>query len=570
MQEVHTPLKVGTVIRGRYVVEDVLGKRSFGTVYLVRDRRNKQKLFILREMPNPGWKVRYQFAFDSMVFRRPDHMALPHVYQVFNDSKLDRAFILMDYIEGPNLETLRLAQPEQRFPLLQVMNLIAPIVDAVTHLHTQRRPIIHGDIKPSNIIVHKEGTATVLVGFSLVKDAETDTTLTFDRYRTPGYKAPEQYNGVTDLRTDIYALGAVLYTLLTGAVPAGALYRLRHLGEKKCDPLFSMDKLAPDIPTSITSAIHRAMSMHRGDRFATVEQFWNSLWQVSTFDPIIRPTWEQVEQPRAEEGQELDANPTEEDTREDLDPTPTKERRELDNDQTAQQITAPMVAIPTEEAQLLNANLLWPQAQETVLSEEDKKPSTVSLQKQPRNYQFKKPGKTFFILLALLVTLLISIGARTGLWFYTAGHHQHISALASSAHKFKTRPSTTAGPNSKVTVTPSSEASIYPKVAAAYNGTIFDIAANVSTKMSLTAIQQQRGSIRGNIIGLGWNDPFQGSIDTAKHIKFSFTDKGGQAALTFDGNMQSDGNIEGTYCSMNQTGVCSDYGIWSADPVVSG
>ena len=128
----------------------------------------------------------------------------------------------------------------------------------------------------------------------------------------------------------------------------------------------------------------------------------------------------------------------------------------------------------------------------------------------------------------------------------------------------------TASPNSKVTVTPSPAATIYPKVAASNNGTISDRAANLSTKMSLTDVQQQQGNIRGNISGLRWNGLFQGSIDAAKHIKFSVVGNVGQATLTFDGNMQSDGNIGGTYCSMNLAGECSDYGIWSVGPATSG
>jgi hypothetical protein len=103
-------------------------------------------------------------------------------------------------------------------------------------------------------------------------------------------------------------------------------------------------------------------------------------------------------------------------------------------------------------------------------------------------------------------------------------------------------------------------------MATSYNGTISDVAANVSTKMSLTDIQQKQGNIRGNMSGLRWNGPFQGSINTAKLIKFSFTGDVGQATLSFDGNIQPDGNIGGTYCSMNLAGNCSDYGIWSVSP----
>ncbi|MFL5660640.1 MAG: serine/threonine protein kinase [Ktedonobacteraceae bacterium] len=358
MQEVHTTLQLGTIIRGRYVVEDVLGQRSLGTIYLARDQRNNQKLFVLREVPKPGWKDRYQAAFESMASRQPDHPALPHVYRVFNDNRLDRAFMLMDYIEGPNLEILRQGQPEQRFSLSQAMTLIAPIMDAVTHLHSQHHPITHGNIKPSNIIMRKEGAATVLVGYSIAHKSGTDPTSPFDRHITPGYQAPEQYSRGADPRTDIYALGAVLYTLLTGTVPVDALYRLAQLGERKPDPLLPMNQITPGVPTTIAGAIHRAMSIHSNDRFSSVEQFWNGLWQVSSINPVDQPIWVPVEQPRVEEGNELDANPTLEDT--------------------------PGRMVP-------------PSSGESKESEEVKKPASEPLQKQPQSPQFKKPGNTFFI-----------------------------------------------------------------------------------------------------------------------------------------------------------------------------
>src|SRR5258708_7935583 len=350
MQEVRTTLQLGTIIRGRYVVEDVLGQRSFGTVSLARDHRNNQKVFVLREVPKPGWKDRYQAAFESMAARQPDHPALPHVYRVFNDNRLDRAFMLMDYIEGPNLEILRQGQPEQRFSLHQVMTLIAPIMGAVTHLHSQHHPIIHGNIKLSNIIMRKEGAGTVLVGFSIANKSGTDPTPTFDRHVTPDYQAPEQYSRGADPSTDMYALGAVLYTLLAGTVPADALYRLAQLGEREPDPLLPVNQITPSVPTTIAGAIHRAISIHSNDRFSSVEQFWNSLWQVSSVNPIVQPAWVPVEQPRVEEGKELDANPTVEDT------------------------TGLMVPPPSEESKE---------------PEEVKKPATAPLQKQPQSHQFK-------------------------------------------------------------------------------------------------------------------------------------------------------------------------------------
>src|SRR5438105_3287267 len=104
MQEVQSTLPLGMIIRGQYVIERVLGRGSCGAVYVVRDVRGNQNLFALKEVINPGRKDGYGFSFDPAVLRRLEHPALPCIYAVFNTNKQDRAYILAEYIEGPNLE----------------------------------------------------------------------------------------------------------------------------------------------------------------------------------------------------------------------------------------------------------------------------------------------------------------------------------------------------------------------------------------------------------------------------------------------------------------------------------
>src|SRR5438046_2396527 len=89
---------------------------------------------------------RARFAFESELLTRLDHPALPRVYRSFEDETNNRSYMLMDFIEGPNLETLRQKQPQKRFPLSQVMSMMAPIVQAISYLHKQRPPIINPDI----------------------------------------------------------------------------------------------------------------------------------------------------------------------------------------------------------------------------------------------------------------------------------------------------------------------------------------------------------------------------------------------------------------------------------------
>ena len=270
-------LPFGTVLQGRYVVENLLGKGGFGAVYLVRDQKVRGNRFALKEVIDQGEQDRKPFIQEGDLLKRLDHPALPRVYRVFEDSEHGRAYILMDYVEGSNLEILRKQQPGERFSLPQVLAIMAPIVDAVTYLHHQQPPIIHRDIKPANIIVPVEGGEAMLVDFGVAKEYDPASTTTAIRRATPGYAALEQYSSGTNTRTDIYGLGATFYTLLTGTVPIDALYRMTQLGSRGIDPLEPVNVLVPDIPATVAEAINHAMSLDGANRFSTVEQFWQAL-----------------------------------------------------------------------------------------------------------------------------------------------------------------------------------------------------------------------------------------------------------------------------------------------------
>src|SRR5258708_17913829 len=152
-----TILPVGATIAhpagGRYVIERLIGRGGFGAVYLVRDRDVKQRLFALKELIDPTRRDHDHFIFEAEVLKRLNHRALPHVYQVFAYEKLKRVYMLMDYIEGQNLEVLLAEQPGGRFALPLVLALMTPIVDALIYLHGQNPPILHRDTKPVNSMI---------------------------------------------------------------------------------------------------------------------------------------------------------------------------------------------------------------------------------------------------------------------------------------------------------------------------------------------------------------------------------------------------------------------------------
>lgn len=290
MQGVQAPLPAGTVIRKRYIVEALLGKGGSGAVYLVRDLRNKNaqhNLFVLKEVIVPNGQERCRLFREAVLLRELHHGGLPRMYQVFNDDKSECVYLLMEYIEGQNLEKLRQKQPEQQFLWNEVMSIMVPIVATVSYLHHQQPPIIHGDIKPTNIIVLKTGfIRSVLVDYSLVK--AYDAIPPPAHSHLPSYKAPEHHTGGAGIQSDIYGLGATSYTLLTGIVPVDALSRMALLDNEGVDPLKQVNEVVPTVPVRVGKVVDQALSLDAHNRFSSVDQFWEAFWSLEE-QPLLAP-----------------------------------------------------------------------------------------------------------------------------------------------------------------------------------------------------------------------------------------------------------------------------------------
>ena len=313
MQQEKDILPVGAIVQDpagdRYVVESLLGQGGLGAVYLVRDRRCAQNLFALKEIIDPNRHDRARFTFEGVLLKRLNHKALPCVYRVFEQDQRQRMYLLMDYVEGQNLEDLLKEQPAHRFSLPQVLVVIDPIVDALSYLHRQEPPIVHRDVKPANIIVPRGGEGAVLVDFDIAKEYVSDATTGMVRHGSVGYAAPEHYRSGTSPRTDLYSLGATLYTLLTGMVPPHAIDRAVS---KEHDPLEPANVSVPAIPYEVAASIGRAMSISPDDRYETVEQFWQELTAVVPQQQellAIRRASVTAPQPRAMSGQHSQGSP---------------------------------------------------------------------------------------------------------------------------------------------------------------------------------------------------------------------------------------------------------------------
>jgi serine/threonine protein kinase len=304
MNNMQTTLRAGHVIQGQYRVVDLLGQGACGAVYLVKDERNPHNLCVLKEVMHAVREERRGLPFDAATLKRLDHPTLPGIRRVFQGDNHDRFYILMDYVEGNSLEVVRQLMPGKRFSLYAAMTLMSPIMDAVSYLHRRHPPLVHGDIKPSNIILPGAGVASPskLVDFGGGKNVYADATA------QEHFRAPEHYSGKTSRRTDVYALGAIFYTLLTGAVPAAASDRRARVGAGEPDPLVPLSSLMPSAHI-VSEAIHCALSLSRNDRYASVELFREELWQVIHTNVVVQIPELPITPPSGEEHARPDVDP---------------------------------------------------------------------------------------------------------------------------------------------------------------------------------------------------------------------------------------------------------------------
>jgi len=282
-------LQIGQTLQNRYRIVKLLGQGGFGAVYRAWDT-NLSRPCALKENLETSKEAQRQFAREATVLANLSHPNLPIVFDHFS-IPFQGQYLVMDYIEGEDLEEMR-RRSSGNIPEAQAMEWLSQICDALDYLHSQNPPVIHRDIKPANIKISPEGRA-VLVDFGIVKLFEADSKTTMGaRAITPGYSPPEQYGGgSTDARSDIYALGATVYALLTGVEPVESIQR--SLGATMPSP----EDLNPRISPAVNTAIMRAMEVLPTQRFSSVNAFKGALTKPVRPTPTFQVSQAAVFQP---------------------------------------------------------------------------------------------------------------------------------------------------------------------------------------------------------------------------------------------------------------------------------
>ena len=279
-------LPIGTILKGgTYRIVRFIGSGGFGCTYeaehieldekvaikefFVKDFCNRDETTLRISVATQGKvglvdKLRSKFKDEARSLYRLRHPGIVHVSDVFEEN--GTAYYVMDYVDGLSLQDI--VASEGPLPEGRALKYVRQVADALAYVHSNNR--LHLDIKPGNIMVDKSDNA-ILIDFGASKqyDEENGENTSTLVGKTPGYAPLEQMsNRVTNFfpATDIYALGATLYKLLTGVTPPDAAM-LASGGEE----------LAP-LPSAVSANIRRAisatMSLKKDDRPQSIDGFW--------------------------------------------------------------------------------------------------------------------------------------------------------------------------------------------------------------------------------------------------------------------------------------------------------
>jgi basic membrane protein A len=277
-------LKDGQVLNQRYQIVRLLGQGGFGAVYQAWDLNLKVPCAVKENFEiNPS--AMRQFEREASMLATLRHPNLPRVTDHFIIPDQGQ-YLVMDYIEGEDLQTI-LERDGKALPESQVVNWLIEICDALSYLHTQPVPVIHRDIKPANIKITPGGQA-MLVDFGIAKafSSESRTTLGARAF-TPGYSPFEQYGQApTDARSDIYALGATAYGVLTGQAPTESIARMAGT------PLPQLHQLNPAISAQTEKAILKALEIMPDNRFQSVLEFKQALGEKQSAEQTFKVSLE--------------------------------------------------------------------------------------------------------------------------------------------------------------------------------------------------------------------------------------------------------------------------------------
>ena len=262
--------RVGTLV-GRYEINAVLGRGAMGAVYRARDPKIDRTVAIktvclVGVESDAEEEYRRRFAVEARAAGRLSHSGIVTIFDVGEEAETRMPYLVMEYVEGRSLDNV-LSEERKQLPLNTSLRLAQELAEALHYAHEQG--VVHRDIKPANILITRNGHAKI-ADFGIAKLNQVELTVPGEVLGTPAYMAPEQLKDeVVDGRSDLFSLGVILYSALTGHRPFQG-----NSATTVCFKVVSHEPLAvtsfdPKLPPEIDRIVSRAIAKDPNQRYQT-------------------------------------------------------------------------------------------------------------------------------------------------------------------------------------------------------------------------------------------------------------------------------------------------------------
>ena len=270
--------EAGQTVNDKYDILESLGQGGMNDAYKARDRASGQlvvlKIPFTSLIGDPATYSRYQRELE--IGKRLHH---PNIQELLDEGRLDGGvapYLVLEYVDGTLLrEYLREHAP---LPVDEAVNITVQLADALQYCH--QHGVVHRDLKPENILIELDGTVKLVdFGIALLQGARR---LTFRRltsgFGTPDYMAPEQVQGDRgDARTDVYAVGVMLYEMLTGDVPYRGDSPLAVMSQRVTTDAPLLSSKRSDLLPQLEAVVWRALRREPAERYASMTDLRHDL-----------------------------------------------------------------------------------------------------------------------------------------------------------------------------------------------------------------------------------------------------------------------------------------------------
>jgi len=278
---------------GRYLIEADIGRGAMGVVYRARDPKIDRLVAIKTisltdQEPEEQREYRERFLEEARAAGRLSHAGIVTVFDAGEDSEAREPFLVMEYVAGKPLSKV-MAANGGKLPLETALQYAYEIAEALDYAHCQG--VIHRDIKPANILIGEDGHAKI-ADFGVARINRAASTSAGGIFGSPAYMAPEQLSGgPADARSDLFSLGVVLYSMITGFRPFQG-----NSAQTVCYKVVNVEPVPvtsfqAELPPALDSLVSRAMAKNPRERYQTGAELASDIQDLLRTDTsLTEPT----------------------------------------------------------------------------------------------------------------------------------------------------------------------------------------------------------------------------------------------------------------------------------------